>query len=317
MSPRQAATTMPEPLAYLNNRWLSVSQAAIAVTDGGFVQGVTVAEQFRTFGGKLFRLEQHLDRLDRSLAIVGVNPGLRREDFVQIATELAAHNHSLLDPADDLGLSIFVTPGPYGAFAASSPQRGPTVGIHTYPLPFGSWAEKYRTGESLVVTDVRQVPAACWPTELKCRSRMHYYLADKQAREKQPGARALLLDERGLVSEASTANILVYFLGEGLVSPPRERILPGITVAVLEELAGQLGIPLSHRDLTVQDVASADEALLCSTSPCIWSVTRLNGNPIADGQPGPVVSQLRAAWNRMVGLDIEEQARRFSARSSQ
>ncbi|MDX1944502.1 MAG: aminotransferase class IV [Pirellulaceae bacterium] len=316
MSSRQSVTTMPEPLAYLGGRWLPVSQAAVPITDGGFVQGVTVAEQLRTFGGQLFRLDKHLDRLERSLAIVGVNPGLRREDFEQIATELAAHNHSLLDPADDLGLSIFVTPGPYATFAATAPRRGPLVGMHTYPLPFGSWVEKYRTGESLVVTGVRQVPGDCWPTELKCRSRMHYYLADKAAREREIGARALMLDEQGRVTEASTANILAYFAGEGLFSPPRERILPGVTVAVLEELAGQLGIPFVHRDMTVEDIARADEALLCSTSPCVWSVTQLDGQPLGTGRPGPIVHQLRGAWNKLVGLDIEEQARQFAVRSS-
>src|SRR4030095_11307274 len=104
---------MPEPIAYLNGQWLPISQAAVSVYDGGVMQGGTVAEQLRTFGGKLFRLDRHLDRLARSLAIVGVEPGLARDDFEQIATELAAQNHKLLDLADDLGLSIFVTPGPY------------------------------------------------------------------------------------------------------------------------------------------------------------------------------------------------------------
>lgn len=305
---------MPEPIAYLNGLWLPVSQAAVSVYDGGFMQGVTVAEQLRTFGGKLFRLDLHLDRLARSLAIVGVDPGLSRDDFELIATELAAQNHKLLDPADDLGLSVFVTPGPYAAFASNARHQGPTVGIHTQPLPFGAWAGKYDTGESLIVTDIQQVPAACWPAELKCRSRMHYYLADKQAREREPGARALLLDERGFVIEASTANILVYYRDVGLVSPPRERILPGVTAAVIAELAGKIGIPFSHRDLTTDDAAGADEVLLCSTSPCLWSVTRLNNRPISGGQPGPVCRQLQTAWSEMVGLDIVAQARRFAAR---
>jgi len=315
MNGRIAATTMPQPLAYLNGRWLPVSQAAVSVYDAGFLQGVAVAEQLRTFGGRLFRLDLHLDRLARSLAILGVDAGVRREDLAQIAGELAAQNHKLLDPADDLGLTMFVTPGPNAAFAALAGHPGPTVCIHTQPLPFGTWADKYETGDPLVVTEVMQVPARCWPTELKCRSRMHYYLADKQAREREPGARALLLDERGCVTEASTANVLAYFGDEGLVSPPRENILPGVTVAVIEVLAGKLGIPFSHRGLRVEDVAGADELLLCSTSPCVWSVVRLNGRPIGDGRPGPMSKRLREAWNQMVGLDIEAQARRFAGRA--
>ena len=311
---RQSPLTRPEPLAYLNGRWIPFSQAAVSVFDGGFDQGVTVAEQLRTFGGQLFRMETHLERLSRSLEIVGVDPGLPLAELGQIATELVEQNRKLIDPADDLNLTMFVTPGPYGAYAAVAGRAGPTVGIHTQPLPFGQWANKYRTGESLVVSDVMHVPARCWPPELKCRSRMHYYLADRQARQREPGSRALLLDDRGFVTEASTANVLVYYRNEGFVSPPKEHILPGVTVAVVNELAGHLGISFASRDLTVDDFARADEALLCSTSPCVLSVTRLNGHPIGTGQPGSVAQRLLDAWSKMVGFDIEAQAQRFASR---
>jgi branched-chain amino acid aminotransferase len=309
--------SMNEPLAYLNGRYLPFSQAAIPVTDGGFVQGVTVAEQLRTFGGKLFRLEQHLARLARSLSIVGIELGMPVVKLGEIAWEIAAKNHALLEPGDDLGLSMFVTPGPYSTFAAGGDVQGPTVGIHTYPLPFHLWHEKYERGESLVVTDVMQVPAACWPAELKCRSRMHYYLADKAARAKEPGARALMLEERGFVTEASTANILVYYRDVGLVSPPKEMILPGVSAAVVEELAGRLGIPFSYRSLTVDDVAAANEVLLSSTSPCVWPVTRLNGQGIGDGKRGETAARLLAAWSELVGIDIKGQTKQFLNRREQ
>jgi len=85
---------------------------------------------------------------------------------------------------------------------------------------------------------------------------------------------------------------------------------------VIEELAKQLGIAFSHRELTVAEVTSAAEVLLCSTSPCVWSVTRLNGQPIGDGTPGPISQRLREAWSRMVGVDIEAQAKRFAKREA-
>jgi branched-chain amino acid aminotransferase len=314
MTGRTAAVRPPEPLAYLNGRWLPLSQAGVSVFDVGFLQGVAIPEQLRTFGGKLFRLDQHLDRLARSLAIVGLELGLPRSELAEIAVTLAEQNQKLLDPADDLGLTVFVTPGISAAFSYLSPQVGPTICVHAQPLPFKTWAEKYSTGDSLVVTDVRQVPPNCWPPELKCRSRMHYYLADRRASEVERGARALMLDEQGRVTEASTANVLIYREGEGLISPPREHILPGVTVAVVEELAQQLGIGFRHRELAVSDVASADEVLLCSTSPCVWSVVRLNGRPIGTGQPGPIGRRLLAAWSDLVGFDIAAQAGRFSAR---
>lgn len=306
---------MSEPWAYLNGEFLTVSRAVIAVTDLGFMQGVTAAEQLRTFNGKLFRLDKHLDRLARSLEIIGVDPGLSRDEFAEIAEDLVARNFPAIPPGGDLGLSMFVTPGAYATFANSGfvQRPGPTVGMHTYALPFHLWASKYDTGESLVVTPVLQVPPSSIPAELKCRSRMHYYLADQAARRIEPGARALMVDQQGFATESSTANLLVYWKGEGLVSPPREKILPGVTVAAIEELAATLGIAFSYRDLSVEDVAQAEESLLCSTSPCVWAVTRLNGQPIGSGRPGEMVARLQRAWSDMVGLDIVAQARRLAA----
>jgi branched-subunit amino acid aminotransferase/4-amino-4-deoxychorismate lyase len=286
----------------------------IPVTDLGFMQGVTVAEQLRTFSGKLFGLDRHLDRLARSLEIIGVDPGLTRDEFAAIAQDLVARNYPGIPASSDLGLSMFVTPGPYATYAASGyvQRKGPTVGMHTYQLPFHLWASKYETGESLVVTPFEQVPPASIPAELKCRSRMHYYLADRAARAIEAGARALMVDRDGFATESSTANLLVYRKNQGLISPPHERILPGVTVAAIQELARQLDIPFSCQPLKVADVARADEALLCSTSPCIWAVTGLNGQAIGDAKPGPIVARLQRAWSDMVGLDIVAQARKFA-----
>ena len=122
-------------------------EAVVPVSDAGFVQGTTVAEQLRTFHGRLFRLDQHLQRLAASLEIVGVDPGISIAELADVAQSLVRHNHVLLAPGDDLGLSILVTPGPYGSMAAMVPEvagQGPTVCLHTYPLPFHLWAEKYR-----------------------------------------------------------------------------------------------------------------------------------------------------------------------------
>src|SRR5438034_7741041 len=104
---------MNQPLAYFNGRFLPVSQVAIPLYDSGFVQGVTVAEQLRTFSGKLFRLERHLERLSHSLAIVGVDLGCTLAELGAAAQELVAKNHPLQAVGDDLGLSMFVTPGRY------------------------------------------------------------------------------------------------------------------------------------------------------------------------------------------------------------
>jgi branched-chain amino acid aminotransferase len=304
---------MLEPQAYLNGDWIPDSSATVSVTDAGFVLGVTVAEQLRTFSGKIFRLEDHLDRLEHSLRVIGVDPGLNRRQWIAIACELVERNSPFLTPGDDWGLSIFVTPGIYRTYGPAEHSR-PTVGLHTYPLPFHLWADKYRSGQALVTTPIRQVAGECWPPDVKCRSRMHYYLADRLATEKDPGARAVLLDQQGFVSETTTANVLIYRKDQGLISPPLEKILHGISLAVTIEIADSLGIPCQNRDLTVEDLASADEIIITSTPMCMLPVTRLNGQPISGGRPGEISQKLLADWGKTAGVDIVGQAERFARR---
>jgi branched-chain amino acid aminotransferase len=302
---------MPEPVAFLNGQWIPASAAAVPVGDAGFVLGITVAEQLRTFAGKIFRLDGHLARLEYSLKIVGVDPGMPLDQLGRIGEELVSRNYPLLSPGGDLGLGMVITPGGYPVYPPPGPQR-PTVCLHTYPLPFQRWAEKYRTGQALATSNIEQVSEHCWPPSLKCRSRMHYYLADRAAAAIDPEARALLLDSRGFVAEASTANVLIYREGEGLISPPLTKILHGITLLTTFELALQLGIPTVERELTIDDVASANEAMLTSTTISVLPVTRLNGRPIGLGRPGAIYSRLLAAWSELVGVDIAAQAARCS-----
>ncbi|HTU25897.1 MAG TPA: aminotransferase class IV, partial [Pirellulales bacterium] len=93
---------MNEAQAYLNGQFVAGSQASIPVSDAGFVLGTTVAEQLRTFGVKLFRLEAHLERLAHSLAVVGIQPNVSLAEIARIAQQLAGQNLALQQPGDDL-----------------------------------------------------------------------------------------------------------------------------------------------------------------------------------------------------------------------
>lgn len=303
------------PIAYLNGRLLPFSEVSLPPYDAGFVQGTTVGEQLRTFGGRLYRLDEHLQRLENSLAILGVQAPVSLGTIGELARSISRYNHALLADGDDLGLSIFVTPGIYSAFAPPTALPSPTLCIHTYPLGFQLFAGRYESGQRLVVSKIRQVPVACWPAELKCRSRMHYYLADREARQIDADARAILLDLEGHVVEASTANIVFYFADEGLVSPPRDKILPGISVAVLAEVARELNIPFHERDVRPAEGERATEIYLTSTSPCLLPCTGWNGKSVGSGQPGPMFRRLLTAWSQRVGVDIQRQAERFARRA--
>ena len=305
---------MNEPWAIINGEWIRASQATVSVADAGFVLGATASEQVRTFRGRLFRWEEHLDRLERSLKVLGLDLPMSRKDFTLAADELVERNAKLLDHDDDLGLSIFVTPGLYATFAPGVEPR-PTLGMHTYPLPFSNWATQYDQGAHLATVDIQPVPGECWPVAMKCRSRMHYYLADRQARAKFPGARALLIDNLGRVHDTSTATLIAVMPGGELALPPEDRILPGISAGVVHEIAARLGHQWLRCDLTLEDLKQARELLLASTPFCLLPATRLDGQPIGDGQPGPTYRTILESWNQLVQVDIVEQARRFEQRS--
>lgn len=300
---------MSETLVYLTGRMVPAVEAHLAIFDAGIVLGASVTEMTRTFHHQPWRLEQHLDRLFRSLHYTRLDIGLCKEELAAISVELVAHNAKLIHDADELGLIQFVTAGEYATFAGVSgrPARStPTVCVHTFPLPFERWANKMRTGAHLVTPSTRQVPPQCYDPKIKCRSRMHYYLADQEARQVDAEAMALLLDLAGNVTETSTANLMIVEDG-AVVSPTTVNTLPGLSRAMVIELCGKLGIPFRERDLQVYNVMNGAEAFLTSTPYCLMPVTRINGVPIGKGQPGPLGRRLLAAWSDLVGLDIDKQ----------
>lgn len=306
---------MEEPTQFLNGQWTNRASLVLSVEDLGALQGVAVSERLRTFAGKVFRVNDHLQRLQHSLEIIGLDSVSICRQIEQMMPEVVARNLKSIDGGDDLAITLFITPGaatPVGQQTDFlSPQ--PTVCIYAQPLPFADWADAYDRGERLVVSHVQQVPARCWPPELKCRSRMHYYLADRDARERDPRARALLLDERGFVCEASTANVIVVRDG-AITSPCLESILPGVSLTAVRALAEELGIRFTFRDITPDDVIAADEVLLASTSSCLLPVTAFDRQSVGRGAPGPMFHRLLDAWSRQVGVAIAEQARRFRKR---
>lgn len=299
---------MTEPIAYLNGHFVSAHEAVIPATDAGFVMGIAVSEQLRTFRGKLFRMDDHWRRLARSLEIVGTTPPDSLAELSFAAEQVAKHNSTLLLPGDDLGLVIAITPGSFGTFARAV-SDGPTTVIHSYPLPFARWASAIQKGLTLRIAPVRQIPTECWPAELKCRSRMHYHLADRWAEIQEPGARALLLDTDGMVNETSAANIALITKNR-MIHPPREKILPGVSLQVTKELAAARGFICEERPIDPSELFMADEIVATSTTFCILAVTTIDGKKIGSGKPGAFFGEMSAAWSDLTGLNLAAQAQR-------
>jgi branched-subunit amino acid aminotransferase/4-amino-4-deoxychorismate lyase len=300
---------MPESLVYLNGQMIAASQAGLAIFDMGVVLGATVTEMTRTFRHQPFRLDDHLDRLFRSLRYVRFKVDVSRDELAAASRKLVEHNAALLPENAELGLVHFVTAGEVAMYAATSgraARTSATVCAHTFPLAWEMWAKKMREGTHLVTPSIRHVPPQCFDPKMKYRSRMHYYLADQEAQLVDPNASALLLDLEGNVTETSGANFLMVEAGK-IVSPTLRNTLPGISRKTVIELAAQLGIEFVERDFQVYNVVNADEAFLASTPFCILPVTKINGIAIGDGKPGPIFRKLIAAWSQRVGVDIVEQ----------
>jgi branched-subunit amino acid aminotransferase/4-amino-4-deoxychorismate lyase len=298
---------MADPVAYLNGRFLPQSGAMLTLHDAGFVWGATVADLCRTFCHRLFRLGDHLARFRASCLAARIPQPLPDNELERIAQELAAQNAALLRPEQDLALVLFATPGPIGYYLGQPGGPGdgpPTLGMHTFPIPFERHAPLFERGAHLVVPATRHVPGDCLDPRIKQRSRLSSWLAEQQTRDVDPGASVLLLDQDGHVTETAAANLLI--VRDGVVlTPPRDTVLGGISLRVVEEICAELGIPFREQPLTIADCLEAQEAMLSSTTFCLAGVSRLDGKPLP--WPGAVHERLLAHWSQRVGLDIRRQ----------
>ena len=300
---------MSEPLVYLNGEIIPASQARLPIYDAGIVQGATVTEQTRTFRHQPWQLDRHLDRLFHSLEFACVSITLSQEELRSISLALVAQNAKLVHPEDDLGLIQFVTAGEYATYASGmsgSARTSPTVCVHTFRLPFELWAKKQRDGVHLITPSIRQVPRECIPPHMKCRSRMHYFLAEQEVRQTDPEAWALLLDQQGNITETNAANLLIVE-NSMIVSPKLSATLPGISRAFVLELGDKLGIRFQEGNISVDRALKAEEAFLTSTPWCMMPVVRINGKAIGDGRPGAIFQQLLESWSSAAHVDIAQQ----------
>lgn len=296
-----------EPWAFLNGDFVPQSRARLTLHDAGFVMGATVTDLCRTFHQQLYRFAEHLRRFMRScqLAHIDLLPAAR--EMTDWAEKLLALNRDLLSPGDELALVMFATPGPIGFYLGEPGGLGdaaPTLGMHTFPLPWPRYERLVNQGASLWVPDIRQVPPACVDPHIKHRSRLPWWLADREIHAQHPGSQALLLDQAGHVTETASANFLAV-RQRVVLSPPLANILEGISLGVVRELCRKLGIPFEERPLTLADCLAAEEAMLTCTSYCLAGVAQLQGQALAF--PGPIFCRLLQAWNEEAGLDIRGQ----------
>jgi branched-subunit amino acid aminotransferase/4-amino-4-deoxychorismate lyase len=284
---------------------IPASQLALPVFDAGVVLGASVTEMLRTFNHRIYRLEDHLSRLAVGLRLTSIHAATSIDELGRQALDLAERNGRSLSPSDEMGINIFVTAGHMATYRrmAQAGNKPSTAIVHTFPLDCSLYAARMREGARLMTVSGPQLPDASIPPWLKCRSRMHYWLAEQEAKRMDPDAIPLLLDLKGHVRETPTANLLIV-KERNLFSPPVAAIRPGVSRAVAVELGSGLALRYLERELLPADVATADEAFLTSTPYCAMPIVALDRRPIGRGVPGPIYESLMRTWSKEVGVDI-------------
>lgn len=292
---------------WINGELLAPERAMISVFDAAVMLGDTVTESTRTFGHRPFRLEQHLDRLYKSLKVTRIDPGMGRDELRALTLSVLDANSHLLGPDDDCWIVHNISRGRSVAGADPTRQRGQaTVIIFTQPLVLTDWAPFYTQGCHAVTAMSRAVPPEALDAKIKNRSRMAYTMAEIEVKLVDPQAQGLLLDTAGNLAENKGGNF--FLVADGVLKTPTTRsALAGVSRATVLELAAAMGVPTAECDLQPYDLYTADEAFFTSTPYCIMPATRFNGLPVGDGAVGPLTRRLLAAWSELVGLDIVAQ----------
>ena len=289
-------------VAYVNGEILPESDAKISIHDRGFLQGYSVFDTTRTFGHRIFKLDEHLDRFFKSLKYARIDPLIDKSELTRITMEVVNINLPLISDDDDYWVTQRVSRG------ISTPEGdNPTVIVESVPLPFSARAKYYSKGMPVVVPSVRRTPPESLSPRAKIQNYANLVQAEFEAKERNPESWPILLDMNGNLCEGPGSNF--FIVKDGAVVTPREQyVLAGISRSTTLELAAELGIETVEANIDLYDAYTADEAFVTSTSFCICPVISVNGSVIGEGSiPGPITRRLLNAYSGLVGIDIAGQ----------
>ena len=298
----------PDPWVYQNGEWVPQSQAHIRLNDAGFVQGATITDMIRTFGGVPFLCAEHVGRFHLGCLRSGISfpKGVTPQSLTRVVEEVVTKNRSLYGPDEEFAVVLLATPGPVGFYLGEPGGFGdgePSLIVHGFPVPRKRYAGWFRDGAKLRLVETRQVPGVCVPEGLKTRSRMHWWLAERQARAQEPGSIALLQHIDGQITETAPANVL--FIKNGICkSPPMAHILPGVTLGRVKRMILQLGIEFQEGPIYPPEAIEAEEILLTGTMFGIAGVGSLDGRRLK--WPGQIYPKLLRMWEVEVGVNLSQ-----------
>ncbi|RLB64958.1 MAG: branched-chain-amino acid aminotransferase [Deltaproteobacteria bacterium] len=271
-------------------------RAQISVYDRGFLYGDSVFETIRTYGGRLFALAEHIDRLARSASSVGIQLPVSTE---QLAEETLRAVREAGNAESYARVMITRGSGPVDLDTASAEQPLRVVMVQPLTTPP---AEYYRDG--ILVRCIETVRASDAAGSAKLGNYLASALALRLARD-AGAAEALVVNRDGLVVEGPTSNVFLVQQGT-IVTPPLEiGVLPGITRAIVIELAGELGLAVDFAAYPAEQVVESDEIFLTSSIREVIPVVQVDDTVIGDGKPGRITGLLHRAFRQRVGLGGE------------
>jgi len=275
-------------IIYIDGKYLPKEEAHISVFDHGFLYGDGVFEGIRAYNGRVFRLQEHLDRLYDSARTIDLKVPVPKEEMAGIILEVLRRNkltNGYIRPlvtrgVGDLGLD---------------PRKCPIASVIVIAVEWGAmYGDLYDKGLKAITVSVRRNPAEALPPNVKSLNYLNNILGKIEANYKG-GDEAIFFDTNGYVSEGSGDNIFVVKNGE-IITPPTLNNLRGITRVVALEIAASLGITVKEQNLGYYDMYSADEVFVTGTAAEVGPIVLIDGRSIGSGRPGPVTRQLMAAF---------------------
>lgn len=282
-----------ELLVWLNGELLPQSQAKVSVYDHGFLYGDGIFETLRAYGGKVFRLEDHLERLYKSARAIYLEMPWQSEELAEAITRTMEANKI---QEGYIRISISRGEGPLGLDPKVCPK--PTVVVMAKEIAPYPVAYREKGVEIALVSVRRNTPEALSP-QIKSMNFLNNILAKVEAGQK--GAfEGIMLNQEGYLTEGTVSNLFLIQQGKILTPPASAGVLEGITRQVVIEAAGNLQLPFLEINLTRYDLYNAQEAFLTNSTLEVMPVTKVDGRPIANGLPGPLTQRLAAEYKNFI-----------------
>lgn len=298
------STGNQKSLVSINGTLTSPEDAMVSVFDRGFLYGDSVYEVTLTYDDFPLLLDEHLDRLWHSATSIFMEIQWPKEIIKEY---LYAGLNKIKQKINSKRyyIRIIITRGGGEIGLDPSLSNGQNLIIIFKPLPEPD-PELYRTGVDLVVTEVIRNAKKAIDPNVKSGNYLNNVMALRQAREK--GAYdAVMLNDKGFVTESTTANIWII-LGDKIITPPIEAgLLGGITRASLIKVGLEKGLNIEEQNFSPETLCSADEVFITSSSREILPVTRINEHKISDGKPGKTTAQLHTFYKEFINNSIQNQ----------